>query len=159
MNKIYVVILGRMYLWSCQHCWSEVWSDQFRHHPSGKTRILALFWLPTSHHVQRYMKRCYVNRSLLTQSFNIVNTAVILLFSKKWVPGLTAEDNNHYTNDVVLLHLHSCQNHGGSRLFLKWLWNIQMAEIKIKIMALMSSLTSRQDTPRALIDKHVDVTH
>ena len=27
------------------------------------------------------------------QSFNIVNTAVILLFSKKWVPGLTAEDN------------------------------------------------------------------
>ena len=27
------------------------------------------------------------------QSFNIVNTAVILLFSKKWVPGFTAEDN------------------------------------------------------------------
>ena len=27
------------------------------------------------------------------QSLNIVNTAVILLFSKKWVPALTAEDN------------------------------------------------------------------
>ena len=34
------------------------------------------------------------NRSLLTQSFNIVNTPIILLFSKKWVPGLTEEDNN-----------------------------------------------------------------
>ena len=27
------------------------------------------------------------------QSFNIVNTPIILLFSKKWVPGLAAEDN------------------------------------------------------------------
>ena len=27
------------------------------------------------------------------QSFNIVNTPIILLFSKKWVPRLTAEDN------------------------------------------------------------------
>ena len=27
------------------------------------------------------------------QSFNIVNTPVILLFSKKWVPDLTEEDN------------------------------------------------------------------
>ena len=32
-------------------------------------------------------------RSLLTQSFNIVNTLIILLFSKKWVPGFAAEDN------------------------------------------------------------------
>ena len=47
------------------------------------------------------MKRCYVNRSLLTQSFNIVNSAVILLFSNKWVPGLTAEDNIWY--DMVSL--------------------------------------------------------
>ena len=28
------------------------------------------------------------------QSFNIVNTPVILLFSKKWAPGLSAEDNS-----------------------------------------------------------------
>ena len=27
------------------------------------------------------------------QSFNIVNTPIILLFSKKWIPGLAAEDN------------------------------------------------------------------
>ena len=27
------------------------------------------------------------------QSFNIVNTTITLLFSKKWVPGLTEEDN------------------------------------------------------------------
>ena len=33
-------------------------------------------------------------RSLLTQSFNIVNTPIILLFSKKWVPGFAAEDNS-----------------------------------------------------------------
>ena len=30
------------------------------------------------------------------QSFNIVNTPIILLFSNKWVPGLAAEDNNKY---------------------------------------------------------------
>ena len=33
------------------------------------------------------------NCSSLMQSFNIVNTPVILLFSKKWVPGLSEEDN------------------------------------------------------------------
>ena len=49
---------------------------------------MALFWLRTSYHAQRYMLR-----SLLTQNFNIVNTPIILLFSKKWVPGLAAEDN------------------------------------------------------------------
>ena len=46
------------------------------------------------YHVQRYMLRYYANCSLLTQSFNIVNTPVTLLFSKKWVPGLTEEDNS-----------------------------------------------------------------
>ena len=61
---------------------------QFRHHHSGKTRKMALFWLRTWYRAQRYMLR-----SLLTQSFNIVNTPIILLFSKKWVPGLAAEDN------------------------------------------------------------------
>ena len=61
---------------------------QFRHHHSGKTRTMALFWLRTSYHAQRYMLR-----SLLMQSFNIVNTPIILLFSKKWVPGFAAEDN------------------------------------------------------------------
>ena len=30
--------------------------------------------------------------SLRTQSFNIVNTPIILLFSKKWVPRLATED-------------------------------------------------------------------
>ena len=67
---------------------------QFRHHDSGKTRTMALFWLRMSHHAQRYTFQRYMLRSLLTQSFNIVNTPVILLFSKKWVPGFAAEDNN-----------------------------------------------------------------
>ena len=34
---------------------------------------MALFWLRTSYHAQRYMFQCYMLRSLLTQSFNIVN--------------------------------------------------------------------------------------
>ena len=67
---------------------------QFRHHHSGKTRTMALFWLRTSYHAQRYMFQRYMLRSLLTQSFNIVNTPIILLFSKKWVPGFAAEDNS-----------------------------------------------------------------
>ena len=66
---------------------------QFRHHHSGKTRTMTLFWLRTLYHAQRYMFQRYMLRSLLTQSFNIVNTPIILLFSKKWVPGLAAEDN------------------------------------------------------------------
>ena len=61
---------------------------QFRHHHSGNTITMALFWLRTSYHAQRYMLR-----SLLTQSFNIVNTPIILLFSKNWVPGLAVEGN------------------------------------------------------------------
>ena len=65
---------------------------QFQHHHSGKTRTPALFWLRMSYHIQRYC----ANRSLLTQSFNIVNTPIILLFSIKWVPGLTAEDNIYF---------------------------------------------------------------
>ena len=59
---------------------------------------MALFWLRMSYHAQRYMFQRYMFqpymlRSLLTQSFNIVNTPIILLFSKKWVPGFAAEDN------------------------------------------------------------------
>ena len=71
---------------------------QFRHHHRGKTRTIALFWLRTSYHAQRYMFLRYMLHSLLTQSFNIVNTPIILLppFSKKWVPGLAAEDNTSY---------------------------------------------------------------
>ena len=65
---------------------------QFRHHHSGKTRTVALFWLRTSYHAQRYMFQSYMLCSLLTQSFNIVNTPIILLFSKEWVPGFAAED-------------------------------------------------------------------
>ena len=57
--------------------------SQFRHHHSGKTRTMALFWLRTSYHAQRYMFQRYMLRSLLTQIFNIVNTPIILLFSKK----------------------------------------------------------------------------
>ena len=67
---------------------------QFRHHHSGKTRTMALFWLCTWYHAQRYLFQRYMLRSLLTQSFNIVSTPIILLFSKKWVPGLAAEDNS-----------------------------------------------------------------
>ena len=68
---------------------------QFRHHHSGKTRTMALFWLRTSYHAQRYMfQRLHVT-FMLTQSFNIVNTPIILLFSKKWVPGFAAEDNSY----------------------------------------------------------------
>ena len=67
---------------------------QFRHHHSGKTRTMALFWLRTSCHDQRY-----ILRSLLTQNFNIVNAPIILLFSKKWVPGFAAEDNIQNADD------------------------------------------------------------
>ena len=67
---------------------------QFRHHHSGKTRTMALVWLRTSYHAQCYMFQRYMLRSLLKQSFSIVNTPMILLFSKKWVPGLAAEDNS-----------------------------------------------------------------
>ena len=74
---------------------------QFCHHHSGKTRTMALFWLRTSHHAQRYMFQRYMLRSLLTESFNIVNTPVILLFSKKWVPGFAAEDNSRYLLAVM----------------------------------------------------------
>ena len=66
---------------------------QFRHHHSGKTRTMALFCLRTSYHAQRYMFQRYMLRSLLTQRFNIVNTPIILLFSKMWAPGFGAEDN------------------------------------------------------------------
>ena len=54
---------------------------------------MALFWLRTSYHAQRYMFQRYILRSLLTQSFNIVHSPIILLFTKKWVPGFAAEDN------------------------------------------------------------------
>ena len=36
------------------------------------------------------------------QSFNIVNTPVILLFSKKWAPGLSAEDNTIANWEMML---------------------------------------------------------
>ena len=42
-------------------------------------------------------------RSWLTESFNIVNTPITLLFSKKWVPHLTEDDNNLYTHVQVLI--------------------------------------------------------
>ena len=71
---------------------------QFRHHHSGKTRTMALFWLRTSYHAQRYMFQRYMLGSLLAQSFNIVNTQIILLFSKNWVPGFAAEDNRSILN-------------------------------------------------------------
>ena len=73
--------------------WQRFEVGQFRQNDSGKTSTPALFWLRTSYHVQRYMWRFYANRSLLMQSFNIVNTQIILLFSKMWVPDSAAEDN------------------------------------------------------------------
>ena len=66
---------------------------QFRHHHSGKARTMALFWMRTSYRAQPYMFQRYMLRSLLTQSFNIVNAPIILLFSKKWIAGFAAEDN------------------------------------------------------------------
>ena len=74
---------------------------QFCHHHSGKTRTMALFWLRTSYHAQRYMFQRYMLRSLLMQSFNIVNTPIVLLFSKKRVPGFAAEDNSRVTSIFV----------------------------------------------------------
>ena len=63
----------------------------------------------------------YMLRSLLTQSFNIVNTPIILLFSKKWVPGFAAEDNTSVTyrrvtctvadHSRVLLHVQQVNGH------------------------------------------------
>ena len=73
---------------------------QFHHNHSGKARTMGLFWLRTSYHAKRYMFQRYMLRSLLTQSFNIVNSTIILLFSKKWVPGLAAEDNK-LSNDQM----------------------------------------------------------
>ena len=63
---------------------------------------MALFWLLTSYHAQRYMLR-----SLVMQSFNIVNAPIILLFSKKWVPGFAAEDNN-YAYMLLGQYFHAC---------------------------------------------------
>ena len=78
----------------------------FRHHHSEKPRTMALFWLCTSYHAHRYTFQRYMLRSLLAQSFSIVNTPVILLFSKKWVPGLAAEDNIHNTQySCTFFHL------------------------------------------------------
>ena len=76
--------------------WRRFEVGQFRHHHSGKTRTMALFWLRTSYHAHRYMFQRYMLRSLLKQSFKVVNTPVILLFSKKWVPGFAAEDNSRH---------------------------------------------------------------
>ena len=61
---------------------------------------MALFWLRMSYHAQRYMFQRYMLRSLLTQSFNIVNTPIILLFYKKWVPGFAAEDNMYISRVI-----------------------------------------------------------
>ena len=61
---------------------------------------MALFWSRTSYHTQRYMFQRYMLRSLLTQTFNIVNTQIILLFSKKWVPGFAAEDNSTHLQHI-----------------------------------------------------------
>ena len=59
---------------------------QFRHHHSGKTRTMALFWLRTSYHSQHYMFQRYMLRSLLTQSFNIVNTQITFVILQKVGP-------------------------------------------------------------------------
>ena len=68
---------------------------------------MALFWSCMSYHTQRYMFQSYMLCYLLTQSFNIVNTQIILLFSKKWVPGFAAEDNRHTAMDMSAT---SCSN-------------------------------------------------
>ena len=75
---------------------------------------MALFWSRTSYHAQRYMFQRYMLCFLLTQSFNIVNTQIILLFSKKWVPGFAAEDNidiQPFTSYISLVSLLFIFNH------------------------------------------------
>ena len=81
---------------------------EFRYHHSGKTRTMALFWLHTLYHAQRYMFQRYMLPSLLTQSFNIVNTPITLLFSKKWVPGFAAEDNSRSLNSNCSVIIFVC---------------------------------------------------
>ena len=99
---------------------------QFRHHHSGKTRTMALFWLRTSYHAQRYMFQRYMLRSLLTQSFNNVNTPMILLFSKKWVPGFAAEDNMyHDTVHAKYPIIVSCYLYGVMPHF----WNVRSTDV------------------------------
>ena len=44
-------------------------------------------------------------RSLLTQSFNIVNPPIILLFSKQWVPGFAAEDNIKVSKTMLFKYI------------------------------------------------------
>ena len=69
---------------------------------------MALFWLRTSYHAQRYMFQRYMLRSLLMQSFNIVHAPIILLFSKKWVPGFAAEDNKIVMTIVTSAEKYRC---------------------------------------------------
>ena len=75
---------------------------QFRHHHSGKTRTMALFWLRTSYHAQRYMFQRYMFRSLLMQSFNIVNTPIIFVILQKVGPRFAAEDNMQIILNIVI---------------------------------------------------------
>ena len=72
---------------------------------------MALFWFRTSYHAQRYMFQRYMLRSLLTQSFNTVNTLIILLFSQTWVPGFAAEDNT-----LILYHAFAFFIHNVTRV-------------------------------------------
>ena len=67
---------------------------QFRHHHSGKSRTWLCFGCVCRITLNVNMFQRYMLRSLLTQSFNIVNTPIILLFSKKWVPGNKAVSRN-----------------------------------------------------------------
>ena len=96
MNKTYFVILYIECIFDLGNiiAWRRFEVGQIRHHHNGKARTMALFWLRMSYHAQRYMFQRYMLRSLLRQSFNIVNMPIILLFSKKWDPGFAAEDNN-----------------------------------------------------------------
>ena len=66
---------------------------EFRHHHSGKNKNNGFVLVAYVVYAQRYMFQRYMLPSLLTQSFNIANSPIILLFSKKWVPGFAAEDN------------------------------------------------------------------
>ena len=73
---------------------------QFRHHHIGKTRTMAFFL------VAYVVLRSTLHVTFFAyQSFNIVNTPIILLFSKRWVLGLAAEDNINIFIQVALFSL------------------------------------------------------
>ena len=62
-----------------------------------------------------YMFQRYMLCSLLMQSFNILYTLTILLFSKKWAPGLAAEYNSPFPRCAMAANLVHCGIESGRK--------------------------------------------